>query len=58
MNDRPARFAGDVAKARGDGKDKARAARLRRSAWLLGLLAIGFYLGFIFWNLTRAPIGG
>ncbi len=58
MSDRPARITGDVANSRGAADDSARAARLRRSAWLLGLLAIAFYLGFIFWNLTRAPIGG
>jgi hypothetical protein len=35
-----------------------RAANVRRSAWLFGLLAVAFYLGFIAWNFLRAPLGG
>jgi hypothetical protein len=44
------------AAARGD--DAARAAKVRRSAWLLAGLAAFFYLGYIAWNLLRAPLGG
>jgi hypothetical protein len=43
----------------GAGTDAARAAKLRRSGWLLGLLAIGFYVGFLAWNLLLKPrLGG
>ena len=38
--------------------DAARATKIRCSAWLLAGLAIFFYLGFIAWNLLRAPLGG
>ena len=43
------------------GADEAavRAAKLRRSGWLIGFLAIGFYVGFIAWNLLLRPrLGG
>jgi len=43
--------------SRGDGEDAARAAKVRRSAWLLASLAAIFYLGFIAWNLLRASLG-
>jgi hypothetical protein len=39
-------------------EDAARAAKVRRSAWLLALLAAAFYVGFIVWNVLRAPLGG
>ncbi|HJR70956.1 MAG TPA: hypothetical protein VKA43_13015 [Gammaproteobacteria bacterium] len=39
-------------------EDAARAAKVRRSAWLLAGLAAFFYLGYIAWNLLRAPLGG
>jgi hypothetical protein len=39
-------------------EDAARAAKVRRSAWLLGGLALFFYLAFIVWTLVRAPLGG
>jgi len=39
------------------GEDPALAARLRRSGWLIGLLALGFYVGFIAWNLLRTQGG-
>jgi hypothetical protein len=42
----------------GDREDAARAARVRRSAWLLAGLAAFFYLGYIAWNFLRAPLGG
>lgn len=32
--------------------------KIRRSAWALGLLAIGFYLGYIAWNVVRGLAGG
>ena len=33
-------------------------AKVRRSAWVLALLAAAFYVGFIAWNVLRAPLGG
>jgi hypothetical protein len=39
------------------GADEAlRAARVRRSAWVLGLLAVAFYVGFIVWSAIRGPV--
>jgi len=38
-------------------EDAVRAARVRRNAWLLALLAAAFYVGFIAWNVLRAPLG-
>jgi hypothetical protein len=32
--------------------------KIRRSAWVLGLLAVTFYLGFIAWNVFRGLSGG
>jgi len=46
------------AAARGDGADTARAAKIRRNAWLLAALAVFFYVAFIAWNSLRAPLGG
>jgi hypothetical protein len=39
-------------------EDALRAAKVRRNAWLLALLAAAFYVGFIAWNVLRAPLGG
>ncbi len=36
----------------------AKVRRSRRSAWLFAGLAAFFYLGYIAWNLLRAPLGG
>jgi hypothetical protein len=44
------------AAGRGDGADAARAAKVRRNAWLLAGLAVFFYLGFIAWNLIKAQL--
>jgi len=46
--------AGSAGLDRSDAGTTARAAAVRRSAWLLALVAIGFYLGFIAWNVLRA----
>jgi hypothetical protein len=47
-------YRGSRAIERGGRRDAALdRARARRSAWLLGLVAVGFYLGFIAWNLLR-----
>jgi hypothetical protein len=46
------------AQSRGVVEDGARAAKIRRSAWLLALLAAAFYVGFIAWNALRGPLGG
>jgi len=45
------------AAARGDGADAARAANVRRNAWLLAGLAVFFYLAFIVWMFVRATLG-
>jgi hypothetical protein len=56
-SERARQYARD-ARSRGDGEDAVRAAKVRRSAWALALLALAFYLGFIAWNVLRAPLGG
>jgi hypothetical protein len=43
---------------RGDAEDAARAARVRRSAWLLGGLALVFYFGYMAWMFIRGASGG
>ena len=52
MSDRTLKVTG--AAGRGDGEDAARAAKVRRSAWLLGGLAIFFYVGYMMWIFIRA----
>jgi hypothetical protein len=42
-------------KDRGDADEALRAARVRRSAWALAILAIAFYVGFIVWRALRGP---
>jgi len=37
--------------------DKARAAKVRRNAWLLGGLAVFFYVGYMAWIYFRAAGG-
>jgi hypothetical protein len=49
---------GRALKGRAGPPDDVRATNVRRSAWLFGLLAVAFYLGFIAWNFLRAPLGG
>jgi hypothetical protein len=41
------------AAARGADEDAARAAKVRRSAWLLGGLALTFYFGYLAWMFIR-----
>jgi hypothetical protein len=70
MSERPFKVAG--AANRGDGDsglgargiapraaadDAARAAKARRNAWLLGGLAVFFYVGYIAWMFIRAQGG-
>ena len=38
--------------------DAARAAKVRRNAWLLGAVAVLVYLGYIAWMAVRASSGG
>jgi hypothetical protein len=52
MSDRARQATG--AASRGDGEDAARAAKVRRSAWVLGALAAFFYLGYLAWSAFRA----
>ena len=54
MSDRASKSAG--AAQRG-AEEAARAARLRRNAWLLAAVAIVVYLGYIAWMAIRAPGG-
>jgi hypothetical protein len=42
---------------RGDGENGARAAKIRRTAWLLGGLAAVFYFGYMAWIVLRATYG-
>jgi hypothetical protein len=55
MSDRALKPTG--AAGRGDGADAARAAKVRRNAWLLGGLAVFFYVGYMAWILFRASGG-
>ena len=57
MSERTSQAAGTTAASRGDGEEAARAAKVRRNAWLLASVALAFYLGFIAWNLLRASLG-
>jgi hypothetical protein len=41
---------------RGGGEDAARAAKVRRSAWLLAGLALFFYVGFIVWTFIKGQL--
>ena len=50
-------FKNAEAAQRGDGADAARAAKMRRNAWLLGGLALFFYVGYIGWMFMRANGG-
>jgi hypothetical protein len=54
-SDRASKAAG--AAQRGDGKDAARAAKVRRNAWLLAAVAVLVYLGYIAWMAVRASSG-
>ena len=57
MSDRAFKAAG--AAQRGDGDaDAARAAKVRRNAWLLGAVAVLVYFGYIAWMAVRASSGG
>ncbi len=39
------------------GRDPALAARIKRNAWTIGVLAVLFYVGFIAWNAWRTSAG-
>jgi hypothetical protein len=41
----------------GEAQDAARAAKVRRSAWLLAGVAVLIYLGYIAWMAVRANGG-
>jgi hypothetical protein len=45
------------AASRGDGADAARAAKIRRNAWLLAGLALFFYVGYMAWMFIRSTGG-
>jgi hypothetical protein len=42
---------------RGSGRDPALAAKIKRNAWTIAVLAVLFYTGFIAWNIYRASAG-
>ena len=52
MNDRSRQAVG--AAQSGNGADAARAAKVRRNAWLLAGLALFFYVGYMAWMALRA----
>ena len=57
MSDRA--FKAAEAAQRADGaEDAVRAAKVRRSAWLLAALAVSVYLGYIAWMFVHGPSGG
>jgi hypothetical protein len=55
MTGEPRKAAGTA--GRGDGNDAARAAKVRRSAWLLAGLALFFYFGYLAWMFFRSAGG-
>jgi hypothetical protein len=57
MTRAPLSTRGDTA-PRGAGRDDARDARIRRSAWVLGACAAAFYVVYIAWILWRAASSG
>jgi hypothetical protein len=42
---------------RGTDADAARLAKARRNAWVLGGVALAFYVGYMVWFLIRGSIG-
>ena len=56
MTDRPRQATG--AAGRGDGEDAARLAKARRSAWLLGAVAVFFYVGYMVWIFISTSSAG
>jgi hypothetical protein len=56
MSERALKAAG--AAQRGREEDHARAAKVRRNAWVLAGLAVFFYFGYIAWMAVRASGGG
>jgi len=60
MSDRALKAAGAAQRGDGDAgiaEDAARAARVRRNAWLLGGCAVFVYLGYIAWMFLNAAGG-
>ena len=57
MNDRAFKATGAAKRADG-GDDAVRAAKVRRSAWLLTALAVSVYLGYIAWMFVHGSSGG
>ena len=56
MSDRSLNAGGSAQRA--DGDDAVRAAKVRRSAWLLTALAVSVYLGYIAWIFVHGTSGG
>jgi hypothetical protein len=55
MSDRTRQATG--AAARGADEDAVRVAKARRNAWLLGGVAVFFYVGYMAWIFIRAGGG-
>jgi len=45
---------GTLNKAQNSDEHSEQRARVRRNAWLLGCVALAFYVGFILMSVTRA----
>jgi hypothetical protein len=72
MTEQPRKAAGTARRGAGDAgmdarsratqgavaDDAARAAKVRRSAWLLAGLALFFYVGYLAWMFLRSAGGG
>jgi hypothetical protein len=58
MSDRAFKASGAAQRGDGDAGMDARAAKVRRNAWLLGAVAVIVYLGYIAWMAVRASSGG
>ena len=57
MTDRALKAAGAAQRGGGDAGMHERAARVRRSAWLIGGCAVLVYVGYIAWMFLRAAGG-
>ena len=58
MSARARQAAGAAQRSEGDAiAEDARAAKVRRNAWLLACLALFFYVGYVAWMFIRANGG-
>lgn len=54
MSDRARKAAGAAHRGDGEAGADARAAKMRRTAWLLAAVAVSVYLGYIAWMAFHA----